>query len=92
MGPAAPESSKENPAMTCKTCGGPAPDGETCSTRCRLELEKRRIAWDRDAKNVGKNGYYDRRYQELVRRHEKKGAQVILDEWKAAQARLGERP
>lgn len=79
--------------VTCKTCGGETPpEDETCSNRCRLELEKRRIAWDRDAKNVGRNGYYDRRYQELVRRNEKHGAKVILAEWEAAKERLGERP
>lgn len=80
--------------MTCKTCGSAAcpSDAETCSARCRLALEKRRISWDRDARNAGRNGYYDRRYQELVRRHDKHGAKVILAEWEAAKARLGERP
>jgi endogenous inhibitor of DNA gyrase (YacG/DUF329 family) len=80
--------------VTCKTCGAAVetPEAETCSNRCRLDLEKRRIAWDREARNVGRNGYYDRRYQELVRRNEKHGAKVILAEWEAAKGRLGERP
>ncbi len=79
---------------TCKSCGGAVADpaAETCSPRCRVELDKRRIAWDRDARNVGRNGYYDRRYQELVRKHDKHGAKVILAEWEAAKERLGDRP
>lgn len=80
--------------MTCKICGAAVTpsETETCGTRCRIELEKRRIAWDRQARMVGPQGHYARRHQELVRTNNKHGAKVILAEWKANQARLGPRP
>ncbi|MGE5477608.1 MAG: hypothetical protein ACM3Q1_13195 [Bacteroidales bacterium] len=78
--------------MTCKICGAPAPDAECCSEACRLKLECQRIAWDRAARMVGVNGYYDKRYREHVRNHNTRGAKTMLKEWNAARARLGERP
>ncbi len=81
--------------MTCKICGAEISGeagGETCGTACRLELQCRRIAWDRDAQKVAVNGYYDRRYREHLRNNNKRGANVMLREWNAAKAKLGERP
>lgn len=78
--------------MTCKICGGSATDADYCSEHCRLTLECRRIAWDRAARMVGVNGYYDKRYREHLRNHNTRGAKTMLKEWNAARARLGERP
>ncbi|MBI2240198.1 MAG: hypothetical protein HYU59_05275 [Magnetospirillum gryphiswaldense] len=79
--------------MTCKTCGGQTADGaETCGDHCRAKLECRRIAWDRAARMVAVNGYYDRRYREHLRNHNTRGAKVMRREWDAAIAKLGERP
>lgn len=78
--------------MTCKICGAPAPDADTCGEPCRLELACQRIAWDRSARMVGVNGYYDQRYREHLRNHNTRGAKTMLKEWNAARARLGERP
>jgi len=78
--------------MTCKICGAPAPDAEYCSTACRLKLECLRIAWDRAAKKVGVNGYYDQRCREHLRNHNTRGAKTMHKEWEAARAALGERP
>lgn len=79
--------------MTCKICDSEAAaEAETCSEACRLKLECRRIAWDRAAKAVGVNGYYDRRYREHLRNHNTRGAKVIYKEWETARAKLGERP
>lgn len=78
--------------MTCKICGAPAADAECCGEACRVKLECHRIAWDREARKVGVNGYYDRRYQEHLRNHDTRGAKTMLKEWHAAKARLGERP
>lgn len=78
--------------MTCKICGAPVSDAECCSEHCRLKLECKRIAWDRAAKMVAPNGYYDRRYREHVRNHNTRGAKTMLREWEAARANLGERP
>jgi hypothetical protein len=78
--------------MTCKICGAPAAGAETCSESCRVKLECRRIAWDRAARMVAVNGYYDRRYREHVRNHNTRGAKTMLKEWEAARARLGDRP
>lgn len=77
--------------MTCTICGG-ATEAETCSEPCRLKLQCRRIAWDREAARVAVNGYYDRRYREHLRNHNTRGAKVMLREWNAAKAKLGERP
>jgi len=80
-------------AMTCKTCGEQTADGaETCGDHCRAKLECRRIAWDRAARMVAVNGYYDRRYREHLRNNNKRGANVMRREWDAAIAKLGERP
>ena len=80
--------------MTCKICEAPlsSPDLDFCSETCRLKMECKRIAWDRAAKMVGVNGYYDRRHQEHLRNRNKRGAEVMRKEWAAARARLGERP
>lgn len=78
--------------MTCKVCGTAVTAVEVCSEACRLKLQCRRIAWDRAAAMVGVNGYYDRRYREHLRDHNTRGAKTMLREWKAAQAKLGERP
>lgn len=78
--------------MTCKICGAAAAGSETYGEACRLKLECQRIAWDREARKVGVNGYYERRYQEHMRTHNTRGAKVIHKEWQAARARLGERP
>lgn len=78
--------------MTCKICGAPAGDAECCGEHCRLKLECKRIAWDRAAKMVAPNGYYDRRYREHVRNHNTRGAKTMLREWEAARAKLGEKP
>lgn len=78
--------------MTCKICGAPATDADCCGEPCRLKLECQRIAWDRAARMVGVNGYYDKRYREHVRNHNTRGAKAMLKEWNAARARLGERP
>ncbi|HSV29164.1 MAG TPA: hypothetical protein VLL76_06385 [Candidatus Omnitrophota bacterium] len=79
--------------MTCKICGAETADGtDHCGEPCRLKLECLRIAWDREARKVGVNGYYDRRYQEHVRTNNTRGAKVIRNEWLDAKARLGERP
>jgi uncharacterized short protein YbdD (DUF466 family) len=80
--------------LTCKICGNPVtePESETCGEPCRLKLQCQRIAWDRAAKMVGVNGYYDRRYQEHMRDNNKRGAKMIHKEWEANRARLGERP
>ena len=79
-------------SMTCKICGASAGDAECCGEHCRLKLECKRIAWDRAAKMVAPNGYYDRRYREHVRNHNTRGAKTMLREWEAARAQLGERP
>lgn len=78
--------------MVCKICGAPATEADYCGEPCRLKLECRRIAWDRAAKAVGVNGYYDRRYQEHLRNHNTRGAKAMRKEWETARARLGERP
>lgn len=78
--------------MTCKICSAPTSDAEYCSEPCRLKLECQRIAWDRAARMVGVNGYYDKRYREHLRNHNTRGAKTMLKEWNAARARLGERP
>lgn len=78
--------------MTCKICGTPVPDAECCSEPCRLKLECARIVWDRDARKIGVNGYYDKRYREHLRNSNTRGAKVILKEWNAARDTLGERP
>jgi hypothetical protein len=78
--------------LTCKICDAPAADSDYCGEPCRLKLECRRIAWDRAAKAVGTNGYYDRRYQEHLRNHNTRGAKAMNKEWQTALARLGERP
>ncbi len=78
--------------MICKICGTPISEGESCSETCRLKIECQRIAWDRAAKMVGVNGYYDHRYREHLRNHNPRGAKTMLKEWNAARARLGERP
>lgn len=78
--------------MTCKICSTPTDGTDFCSEACRLKMECRRIAWDRDAKKVGVNGYYDTRYREHVRNNNTRGAKVMHKEWLAAKARLGERP
>ena len=78
--------------MTCKICGAPAADAECCGDACRRQLQCRRIAWDRAARMVGVNGYYDRRTREHLRNHNTRGAKAMHKEWQAARARLGERP
>ncbi|MBF0324717.1 hypothetical protein [Magnetospirillum moscoviense] len=78
--------------MTCKICGAPTEGHDHCGEPCRLKLECLRIAWDRAARMVGVNGYYDRRYREHMRDHNSRGAKVMHKEWEAAKARLGERP
>lgn len=78
--------------MTCKICGAAVSDTEYCSDPCRIKLECQRIAWDRAAKMVGVNGYYERRYQEHLRNKNTRGAKTMLKEWEAAQAKLGDRP
>ncbi|MBC7907342.1 MAG: hypothetical protein H7Y60_11435 [Rhodospirillaceae bacterium] len=79
--------------MTCKICGAPVENSaDTCGEPCRIKLDCQRIAWDREAKKVGVNGYYHRRYQEHVRNHDTRGAKVMHKEWEAARERLGERP
>jgi hypothetical protein len=84
----------EASTMTCKICGADVAgtDSDFCGETCRLKMECRRIAWDRDARKVGVNGYYDRRYQEHLRNRNKRGAEVIRKEWMGAKAKLGERP
>lgn len=80
-------------ATACKICGAAiAGDAETCGERCRVKLECRRVAWDRAARMVAVNGYYDRRYREHLRNHNTRGAKVMRREWDAAIAKLGERP
>ncbi|KAF0225430.1 MAG: hypothetical protein FD176_481 [Rhodospirillaceae bacterium] len=78
--------------MACKICGGATDEADYCSEHCRLKLECQRIAWDRAARMVGVNGYYDRRYREHLRAHNTRGAKVMRKEWDAALAKLGERP
>lgn len=78
--------------MECKICGQASGEADHCSEHCRLKLECLRIAWDRSARMVGVNGYYDRRHREHVRNHNTRGAKVMRKEWDAALARLGERP
>jgi hypothetical protein len=82
--------------MTCKTCGvmrpAETPEAECCSEACRLKLECQRIAWDRSARMVGVNGYYDRRYREHLRNNNTRGAKTMLREWNAARDALGDRP
>lgn len=78
--------------MACKVCGTPSGEAEYCSEPCRLKLECRRIAWDRAARMVGVNGYYDNRYRQHLRDHNTRGAKTMLREWDAARAKLGERP
>ncbi len=78
--------------MICKTCGAPTPESDTCSEACRLKLDCRRIVWDRAAKMVGVNGYYDCRCREHLRNHNTRGAKTMQKEWDAARARLGQRP
>ncbi|CAA7616416.1 conserved hypothetical protein [Magnetospirillum sp. LM-5] len=78
--------------MTCKICGAPTEGRDHCGEPCRLKLECLRIAWDRAARMVGVNGYYDRRTREHLRNHNSRGAKVMYKEWEAAKARLGERP
>jgi hypothetical protein len=80
--------------VICKICGTPIADESLgyCSEPCRLKLECRRIAWDRDAKKIAVNGYYDRRYQEHLRNNNRRGAEVMRKEWLATKAKLGERP
>lgn len=78
--------------MTCKICGTPVTDAECCSKACSVKLDCARIAWDRDARKIGVNGYYDQRYREHVRNNNSRGAKVMLKEWNAAKAALGERP
>lgn len=78
--------------MTCRICGTPTTEAEVCGEHCRLKLDCLRIAWDRAAKMVGVNGYYDQRYREHLRNHNTRGAKVMLKEWEAARAKLGERP
>lgn len=78
--------------MACKICGAVTDETDYCSEHCRLKLECQRIAWDRAARMVGVNGYYDRRYREHMRTHNTRGAKVMRKEWDAALAKLGERP
>jgi hypothetical protein len=78
--------------MVCKICSAPTDGVDHCGESCRLKLECLRIAWDRAARMVGVNGYYDRRYREHLRSHNSRGAKVMHKEWEAAKARLGERP
>lgn len=77
--------------MTCKICDATT-EHETCSEACRIKLECARIAWDRLAKKVGVNGYYEQRYSELLRQKNKHGANVMLKEWKEVKAGMEERP
>ena len=78
--------------MACKVCGVPTTEAEYCSESCRLKLQCQRIAWDRAAKMVGINGYYDRRYREHLRDHNTRGAKAMLKEWETAREKLGDRP
>lgn len=84
--------------MTCKICAAaiaPAETGEPpecCGAACQRELTCRRIAWDRAAKMVAVNGYYHRRHAEHLRNNNRRGATVMMKEWIAAKAGLGERP
>ena len=78
--------------MTCKICGAPNFEAELCSQSCRVKLECLRIAWDRAAKMVGVNGYYDRRTREHQRNHNTRGAKTMFKEWQAARDALGDRP
>jgi len=78
--------------LSCKICGAAADQSECCGDGCRRQLECRRIAWDRAAKMVATNGYYDRRYREHLRNHNTRGANTMRKEWEAALAGLGERP
>lgn len=78
--------------MICKICGAPANDADFCCETCKLKLECLRVAWDRTARMVGVNGYYDKRYREHVRNHNTRGAKAMLKEWNAVRAKLGERP
>ncbi|GAB3128661.1 hypothetical protein [Novispirillum itersonii] len=78
--------------MTCKICGTPVTDAECCSEACRLKLDCARIVWDRDARKIGVNGYYDKRYREHLCTGNARGAKMILKEWNAVRDTLGERP
>ena len=76
----------------CKICGAAASGADYCSEPCRLKLECLRIAWDRAAKMVGVNGYYDNRYRHHIRNHNMRGAKTMYKEWEVARSQLGERP
>jgi len=57
----------EGSTMTCKICGAETDGSDHCGEPCRIKLECQRIAWDRAARMVGVNGYYDKRYREHLR-------------------------
>ncbi len=82
----------ESGTMTCKICGAETAGRDHCGQPCRIKLECQRIAWDRAARMVGVNGYYDKRYREHLRNHNTRGAKTMLKEWNAARTKLGERP
>jgi len=76
----------------CKICRAPTSEAEACGDACLRQLGCLRLAWDRAAKMVAPNGYYDRRYRQHLRDHNTRGANAMLKEWQTARERLGERP